>query len=88
MIVDDYRCDFAQFHFLLRLLDRYPLPVDNKGWFIYIQCKYIFITSPHPPALMFAHRSDSEDMRQLTRRIEESGGAIHDQSSPQSLLIL
>lgn len=68
-LIDDFRCDFCTFHFLLRLLDRYPVRVERKGGSCWFTPSHIFITAPHSPSVTFAHRSDEEDLRQLLRRI-------------------
>lgn len=70
MIIDDYRCDFCKFSYLLRLLDRYPVQLNVKGSMIYLRAKLIIITAPQAPDVMWSHRT-SEDLAQLTRRISE-----------------
>lgn len=68
VIVDDFRGDFTTFHFLLRLLDRYPLNVPIKGGFVRWMPKRIFITCPFPPKDAY---QGIEDKRQLYRRISQ-----------------
>lgn len=70
VIIDDYRCDFCKFSYLLRLLDRYPVQLNVKGSMIYLRAKLIIITAPQAPDVMWSHRT-SEDLAQLTRRITE-----------------
>lgn len=66
VIIDDFRKDFCTFHYLLRLLDRYPLRVPIKGGFVEWQPENIYITSCFEPTDVYKTR---EDIRQLTRRI-------------------
>lgn len=70
MIIDDYRCDFCKFSYLLRLFDRYPLMLNVKGSFIQFNAKLIIVTAPQPPDVMWGHRT-TEDVGQLMRRITE-----------------
>lgn len=66
VILDDFRKDFCTFHELLRILDRYPYRVQYKGGSIWLQAKYIFITSCYSPREVYDTR---EDIEQLIRRI-------------------
>lgn len=68
-VIDDFRGDFCTFHFLLRLLDRYPLKVAIKGGFMEWTPSRIFITSPHHPRDVY-NKTD-EEIKQLTRRITQ-----------------
>lgn len=70
VIIDDYRCDLCTFSYLLRLFDRYPLLVECKGGSIQFVSYHIIVTAPLSPRDMWAQRS-TEDLRQLTRRIDE-----------------
>jgi len=67
-IFDDFRGDFATFHFLLRLLDGYPLKVPVKGGFTRWCPKRIFITCPYPPKGVY---QGVEDKKQLYRRLTQ-----------------
>lgn len=71
VIFDDFRTKGVQFSFLLRILDRYPMSVEFKGGFVGWNPKYIFITAPEHPQVMFSQRKAHipEDYRQLERRI-------------------
>lgn len=69
VILDDLRADTLRFTSLLRILDRYPFAVEVKGGFRQFLGKRIIITSTMHPCEMF--RSTGEDLRQITRRIEE-----------------
>ncbi len=66
ILIDDMRKDFCKFHTLLKLLDRYPHKVQIKGGTVEINSKYIYITAPYSPELMYYTR---EDKGQLLRRI-------------------
>ncbi|QMW68627.1 replication-associated protein [Torentivirus zocris] len=68
VIFDDFRGDFCKFHVLLRLLDRYPYRIEVKGASRQFLAKRIFITSYHPPHLVYKDRGN-EDLAQLGRRI-------------------
>lgn len=68
VIIDDMRKDFAKFHVLLRLLDRYELRVECKNGSRQFLAKKIYITSCYPPSDMYDTR---EDVGQLLRRIDE-----------------
>jgi len=68
VVLDDYRCNFSTFTFLLRLFDEYPLQLEVKGGTVNFAAKKIYVTSPHPPTVMWSTR---EDLEQLTRRITE-----------------
>ena len=69
IIIDDYRADFMKFAELLRLFDRYPMQLEVKCGTVEFTSKRIFLTSPRGPEETWAARS-TEDLRQLTRRIE------------------
>ncbi len=74
VILDDLRTRHAQFSFLLRLLDRYPMSVEFKGGYTSWTPQLIFITCPKHPEQMWSLRSE-EDKEQLVRRcswIEEA----------------
>lgn len=68
IILDDFRKDFCTFHELLRILDRYPYTVEVKGGSRQLLAKYIIITCPKPPDLLY---DTKEDIGQLLRRIDE-----------------
>ena len=69
VIIDDYRLDFCKFSELLRLFDKYPLTVQNKGGNIIFNARRIFISSPKSPQDAWVNRTE-EDLQQLLRRIE------------------
>lgn len=68
VIFDDFRKDFCTFHELLRILDRYPYTVEVKGGSRQLLAKYIIITCPKTPDLLYETK---EDIGQLIRRIDE-----------------
>lgn len=68
VIIDDFRRDFCTFHELLRILDRYPYRIENKGGSRQLLATQIIITCPDPPDVVYETR---EDVQQLLRRIDE-----------------
>jgi hypothetical protein len=70
IIIDDYRCEWSSFEFLLRLLDPYPLQVETKGGHVWLWHTTIIFTSPHKMPDMWLGRC-MEDLEQLNRRITE-----------------
>lgn len=68
VIIDDFRRDFCTFHELLRILDRYPYRIENKGGSRQLLATQIIITCPEPPSETYETR---EDVQQLLRRIDE-----------------
>lgn len=72
VVLDDYRCNFCTFSFLLRLFDEYPLQLEMKGskGGVQFASKLIIVTAPQRPEKMWQSRS-TEDMNQLLRRITE-----------------
>lgn len=68
VIIDDFRKDFAKFHEMLRLLDRYAYRVETKGGTRQFLAKKIIITSPYHPMFIYQTR---EDVHQFIRRIDE-----------------
>jgi hypothetical protein len=70
VIIDDYRRDLCTFASLLRLLDRYPLRVWNKGGSSQFIARRIIITAPAAPDVMWYGRT-TEEIGQLTRRVDK-----------------
>lgn len=68
VILDDIRADFAKYHELLTLLDKYPHRVEIKGGYMQFNSPRIYITSPHTPNEMYKGK---EDITQLMRRIDQ-----------------
>lgn len=66
VILDDFRPDQCSFTNLLRVLDRYPYVVENKGGSRSLLARFIIITTPHSPEDSY---STFENLSQLTRRI-------------------
>lgn len=65
-IFDDFRKDFCTLHYLLRLLDGYPLRVPIKGGFVEWAPETIIITCPFTPGKVY---ETNEALNQLFRRI-------------------
>lgn len=70
VIIDDMRGDFAKFHVLLKLLDRYPFRIECKNGSRQFLARRIIITSSQSPQQMWNGRT-TEDLMQLLRRINE-----------------
>jgi len=68
VLLDDIRGDFATFHRLLRILDRYPCRVEIKGAYRQLRAKLLIITSDLSPECLYPAKGDSEQA-QLLRRI-------------------
>lgn len=68
VILDDIRTKHAEFSYLLRLLDRYPIKVPIKGDFAEWIPKLIFVTCPWDPREMW-HLRTPEQLDQLSRRV-------------------
>lgn len=68
VVLDDYRCNFSTFTFLLRLFDEYPLQLESKNGSLQFNAPKIWVTAPKRPEQMWSTR---EDIQQLLRRIEE-----------------
>lgn len=66
IIIDDIRKDFAKFHTLLKLFDRYPYRVQTKGSTRQFLSKVIWVTCPYSPQVLYSGR---EDINQLLRRL-------------------
>lgn len=49
VVFDDFRADVCELHYLLQLLDGYPLDVPIKGGFVAWRPKRIYITAPFRP---------------------------------------
>jgi len=71
ILIDDFRGDDNNgipFNTLLRLLDRYPIRMNVKFGSTQIDSPNIIVTTPYHPNATFPA---GEDMKQLTRRIDE-----------------
>ncbi len=69
MVMDEFRPKDRTLSSLLKLLDRYPFRVPNKGGFRQMKCTHIFITCPRHPENCYL--DEGEDNAQLIRRIHE-----------------
>jgi len=70
-VLDDFRAGNFQFSQILRLFDRYPLPVQFKGGYTQFRSRVLVVTTPFSPEETFAYRTQRhpEDVNQLLRRI-------------------
>lgn len=68
-LFDDFRGDQCKFHWLLRLIDRYPVTVEVKGGSRQLIAQRMYITSAYPPGEIY--QKSAEDQYQLRRRIDE-----------------
>ena len=68
VVIDEYRCDFSKFSFLLQLFDEYPLQVQVKGAQLQFSARRIIVTSPKSPSETWSTRTP-ECIQQLLRRI-------------------
>ncbi len=70
VIIDDFRQSFSKFNIVLNLFDRYPMSVEFKGGSIQFNPSIVVVTCPQHPEDLY-HRRIDEDIKQLTRRIDE-----------------
>jgi len=68
VIVEDFRRSYCEFSELLRILDNTGYTVYNKGGSRQLLATHIWITCPMPPHEVY---DTNEEVRQLTRRIDE-----------------
>lgn len=68
VVIDDFRASMCEFSFLLRICDRYPVVVENKGSYYPFCGERIFFTSPKPPKASWSSVSD-ENLDQFERRL-------------------
>lgn len=78
LLLDDFYGNI-KYNYLLRLLDNYPMRVQEKGSFNYLNFKYIYITSNKRPSKWY-DRAKIPDQGALVRRI---GGIVHLKKSSQ-----
>lgn len=82
VVFDDFRSNWFEYSFLLKLLDRYPHRVQYKGGSRQWKPTHIYITCPHRPQDTYKQmqENDANDtIQQLLRRItrtEEMTGLI------------
>lgn len=84
IVIDDYRANAnLGFSTLLRLADRYPMPIEMKGSFGQLNSKRIIVTSPLSIDEMFSNLEwmSEGSLNQLKRRFKEirfgEGGFDH-----------
>lgn len=70
LVLDDLRSTWFGFSFLLRLLDRYPMRIENKGGHRQMLCRKVYISSIEHPR-EFLPADSGEPVQQLLRRIKE-----------------
>lgn len=72
IILDDFRGDYCTLHYLLRLLDRYPVRVETKGSSLWLAAEKIIITSDRPPEQCYGAEQGRIDqlLRRITRTIK------------------
>jgi hypothetical protein len=75
-LFDDFDGGWFKLHYLLKLLDRYPMPVPVKGQHAWWVPKHIFITSNIDPADWYPNANDRHKAA-LSRRLEEFGSIEH-----------
>jgi len=68
IVIDDFRANNMKFNYLLRILDRYAMRVENKGGYRQLNSKCILITSIKKPDDVY--NLPDEPIRQLIRRID------------------
>jgi len=79
VIFDDFRAHDVEFHFFLRLLDRYPLNVPIKGSYRSWRPKRIFITTPKSISETFQWLG--EDLKQIHRRVDKEYEFLKDKEN-------
>lgn len=75
VLFDDFDGSWFKLHYLLKLLDRYPMPVPVKGGFTWWVPKHIFITSNVQPREWY-NNAHEEHKRALMRRLNEFGTIV------------
>lgn len=68
-VLDDFRKSWCDYPTLLRLLDRYPLRVENKGGSRQWVPDVIIVTCPWAPDVLYGGAYYHDKIGQLTRRI-------------------
>ncbi len=66
VLIDDFRQGWCSFRELLRLTDKYPVKIENKGGSRQFVATKIAITCPFAPEDLYYH---GEDIQQLVRRV-------------------
>jgi hypothetical protein len=73
VVMDDFRASWCTFNKLLEILDNYPCTVENKGGSRQLLAERIYVSSIHPPELIYPDMVlQLEPIAQLTRRIDLS----------------
>lgn len=72
LVIDDFTHNTendAEFRYLLKLLDRYPMQVETKGGMVHLNSAEIYITCEFPPSHFYDEGTNK--LNQLLRRIDE-----------------
>jgi len=73
--MDDFRKEWMTYGSLLKVLDKYHLPIEFKGGSTSLgMVEEIYITAPWDPATMYGNKKDRAN--QLIERIYENGGSV------------
>lgn len=76
VLFDDFDGGWFKLHYLLRLLDRYPMQVPIKGAYTQWSPRTIYITSNLEPGSWYPNAAE-EHKRALLRRLNEFGSIQH-----------
>lgn len=69
VLLDDFRSNWCDYNYFLRLTDMYPLTVEVKGGSYPAMWDKVYITCPHSPEKTFRYIESIEDNKQVLRRI-------------------
>jgi len=71
VLIDDFRSTACEYSYLLNLLDRYPMSVEQKGTYSQFLAEVVIITCPYSPEEAFSsYKDDKDNLQQLLRRID------------------
>lgn len=70
VLMDDFRYKHCRFDRLLEVLDRYPCNVNVKGGYRKLNSKIMCIISNNTPQEVYCYDQETEQMRQLIRRLD------------------
>ncbi len=76
VLFDDFDGSWFKLSYLLRLLDRYTMPVPVKGAFAWWTPEHIYITSNVQPKEWYRQGNEAH-VRALKRRLKEFGTIVH-----------
>ena len=69
ILLDDFRSNWCDYNYFLRLTDMYPLTVEVKGGSYPAMWDKVYITCPHSPEKTFRYLESIENNKQVLRRI-------------------